>query len=237
MQAFKDMLDAIGIGWLVKPVAIIIVLGGIAHLSPWIIGPAKGIAAVARRGDLPPAMGRLSRNQIPTTGLVVQAIGGTAFSLLFLFLPNANTSYGILTAMTAQVIIVRYILLFAALIKLRYSKPDVERSYRLPGGKPGAWLICGAGIFGCSFAFIAGVLSARRLGHMGQPRRSPTTGSSSAGSSCSRCHRSSSASSNVTAGPSSPRTRVQRSSRARRLSNSVRLARLPGRGLQAPSPS
>ena len=126
---------------------------------------------MARRGDLPPAMGRLSRNQIPTTGLVVQAIGGTAFSLLFLFLPNANTSYGILTAMTAQVIIVRYILLFAALIKLRYSKPDVERSYRLPGGKPGAWLICGAGIFGCSFAFIAGVLSARRLGHMGQAQK------------------------------------------------------------------
>ncbi len=156
MQAFKDMLDAIGVGWLVKPVAIIIVLGGVAHLSPWIIGPAKGIAAVARRGYLPPAMGRLSRNQIPTTGLIVQAIGGTLFSLLFLFLPNANTSYGILTAMTAQVIIVMYVLMFSALIRLRYSQPEVDRSYRLPGGKPGAWLICGAGIFGCAFAFVAG---------------------------------------------------------------------------------
>jgi len=156
MQAFKDMLDAIGIGWLVKPVAIVIVLGGIAHLSPWIIGPAKGLAAVARHGYLPPALGRLSRNRIPTTGLVVQAIGGTVFSLLFLFLPNANTSYGILTAMTAQVIIVMYILMFSALVKLRYSQPGVERSYRLPGGKPGAWLICGAGVFGCAFAFVAG---------------------------------------------------------------------------------
>lgn len=88
--------------------------------------------------------------------LIVQAIGGTLFSLLFLFLPNANTSYAILTAMTAQVIIVMYVLMFSALIRLRYSQPEVDRSYRLPGGKPGAWLICGAGIFGCAFAFVAG---------------------------------------------------------------------------------
>lgn len=156
MQAFQDMLDAVGIGWLVKPIAVILVVGGIAHLSPWIIGPAKGIAAVARRGYLPPAMGRLSKNQIPVTGLVVQGIGGTLFSLLFLFLPNANTSYGILTAMTAQVIIVMYVLMFASVIKLRYSKPEVERSYRLPGGKVGVWVVGAAGIAGCAFAFVAG---------------------------------------------------------------------------------
>jgi amino acid transporter len=140
----------------VKPVAILLVFGGIAHLSPWIIGPAKGIAAVARRGYLPPAMGRLSPNKIPVGGLVIQGIGGTVFSLLFLFLPNANTSYGILTAMTAQVIIVMYVLMFAAVIKLRYTQPDTERSYRLPGGKPGVWLVCGAGIAGCLFAFVSG---------------------------------------------------------------------------------
>jgi amino acid transporter len=156
MQAFQDMLDAVGLGWLVKPVAILLVLGGIAHLSPWIVGPAKGLAAVARRGYLPPVLGRLSRNQIPVGGLVVQAIGGTVFSLLFLFLPNANTSYGILTAMTAQVIIVMYVLIFASVLKLRYSQPETDRSYRLPGGKPGVWLICGAGILGCLFAFVSG---------------------------------------------------------------------------------
>ena len=156
MQAFKDMLDGVGIGFLVKPVAILLVLGGVAHLSPWILGPAKGLAAVARNGYLPPVLGRLSGNRIPVQGLLVQGVGGTVFCLLFLFLPNANATYGMLTAMTAQVIVVMYVLIFAALIKLRYSQPDTERAYRIPGGRIGVWVVGGAGILACAFAFVCG---------------------------------------------------------------------------------
>ena len=35
-----------------------------------------------------------------------------------------------------------YIVIFPALIKLRYSHPDVHRPYRVPGGKVGVWA-CG----------------------------------------------------------------------------------------------
>ncbi len=156
MQAFEDMLKAVGLGSLVRPVAILLVLGGVAHLSPWILGPAKGLAAVARRGSLPPVLGELSRNRIPIKGLVVQGLGGTAFCLLFLFLPNANATYGILTAMTAQVIVIMYALIFAAAIRLRLTHPDVERAYRIPGGHVGVWLVGGAGIVSCLFAFVCG---------------------------------------------------------------------------------
>jgi amino acid transporter len=156
MQAFQDMLDGVGIGFLVKPVAILLVLGGVAHLSPWILGPAKGLASVARQGYLPPALGRMSGNRIPVQGLIVQALGGTVFCLLFLFLPNANATYGMLTAMTAQVIVVMYVLIFAALIKLRYTQPDTPRAYRVPGGKVGVWITGGAGILACAFAFVCG---------------------------------------------------------------------------------
>jgi amino acid transporter len=156
MQAFTDMLDAVGIGFLVRPVAILLVLGGVAHLSPWILGPAKGLAAVARRGFLPPILGELSGNRIPVKGLVVQGAGGTLFCLLFLFLPNANATYGILTAMTAQVIVIMYLLVFATVIRLRYTQPWKERAYRVPGGKPGIWLVGRGGIVACLFAFVCG---------------------------------------------------------------------------------
>jgi glutamate:GABA antiporter len=156
MQAFQDMLDKLGIGGLVKPVAILLVLGGVAHLLPWLLGPAKGLAAVARRGHLPPLLGRESRNHIPVQGLIVQGIGGTVFCLLFLFLPNANATYGALTAMTAQVIVIMYVLIFASVIRLRYTQPHAERAYRIPGGTVGVWLVGGAGIFACAFAFVAG---------------------------------------------------------------------------------
>jgi amino acid transporter len=156
MQATQDMMDRLGIGELVKPVAILLVLGGVAHLTPWILGPAKGLAAVARSGHLPPQLGRMSRNRVPVHGLIVQAIGGSAFCLLFLFLPDANTTYGALTAMTAQVIVIMYLLIFASVIRLRYAQPDTERAYRIPGGTPGVWLVAGAGIVACAFAFVAG---------------------------------------------------------------------------------
>lgn len=156
MQAFTDMFDKFGLGELVRPVAILLVLGGIAHMIPWILGPAKGLAAVARHGYLPPALGRMSRNHVPVQGLVVQAIGGTVFALLFLFLPNANATYGILTAVTAQVIVIMYALIFAAVIRLRYTQPEAERAYRIPGGKLGVWLAGGGGIAACAFAFVTG---------------------------------------------------------------------------------
>ena len=156
MQAFQDMLESLGVGGLVKPVAILLVLGGVAHLLPWLLGPAKGLAAVARTGHVPPVLGRMNRNEIPVQGLVVQGIGGTIFCLLFLFLPNANATYGALTAMTAQVIVIMYVLIFASVIRLRYTQPDTERAYRIPGGRAGVWLVGGAGIFACAFAFVAG---------------------------------------------------------------------------------
>jgi amino acid transporter len=156
MQAFTDMFDKLGLDELVRPVAILLVLGGIAHMIPWILGPAKGLAAVARRGYLPPALGTMSRNKVPVQGLVVQAIGGTVFCLLFLFLPNANATYGILTAVTAQVIVIMYALIFASVLRLRYTQPATERAYRIPGGKLGVWLVSGGGIAACAFAFVTG---------------------------------------------------------------------------------
>jgi amino acid transporter len=156
MQAFQDMLESLGVGGLVKPVAILLVLGGVAHLLPWLLGPAKGLAAVARTGHVPPALGRMSKNHIPVQGLIVQGIGGTVFCLLFLFLPNANATYGALTAMTAQVIVIMYVLIFASVIRLRYTQPDTERAYRIPGGMAGVWLVGSAGIFACAFAFVGG---------------------------------------------------------------------------------
>src|SRR5262249_21229940 len=37
---------------------------------------------------------------------------------------------------------VAYLTIFPTLIKLRYTRPDVPRPYRIPGGMAGAW-ICG----------------------------------------------------------------------------------------------
>ena len=95
--------------------------------------------------------------------LIFQGIGGTIFSLLFLLVPDVSTSYWMLSAVTAQIVIIMYALMFAAVIRLRYTQPDTPRPYRIPGGKPGVWLVCGVGILGCVVSFILGFIPPSQL--------------------------------------------------------------------------
>ncbi len=44
--------------------------------------------------------------------------------------------------------------MYAAGISLRYSQPNLPRSYRVPGGNVGMWAIAGIGFLAVLFAFI-----------------------------------------------------------------------------------
>ncbi|MGH9025407.1 MAG: amino acid permease [Acidimicrobiia bacterium] len=163
MELFDTVLHKLNVEWLLRPLALIIALGGIAHLAPWILGPAKGVSTVAREGYAPSRLGRENRAEVPVVLLVIQGLGGTLFSLLFLFVPNVSTSYWMLSAVTAQIIIIMYALMFASVIRLRYSQPETPRPYRIPGGKAGVWLVAGVGLLGCVFSFYLGFLPPSQL--------------------------------------------------------------------------
>ena len=60
------------------------------------------------------------------------------------------------TFLNVQVIVIMYVLIFAAVLRLRYTQPATERAYRIPGGKPGVWLASGGAIAACAFAFVTG---------------------------------------------------------------------------------
>jgi glutamate:GABA antiporter len=163
MELFSSVLQKLSLGWLLAPLALVVALGGVAHLTPWILGPAKGVAAVAQEGLAPRRFGRVNRNDVPVSLLVVQGIGGSVFALLFLFVPSVSTSYWMLSAVTAQIIIVMYALMFAAVIKLRYAEPDTPRPYRIPGGVPGVWVVGGIGLLGCVASFLLGFIPPSQL--------------------------------------------------------------------------
>ena len=59
--------------------------------------------------------------------------------------------------MTAELSCIFYILLFATLIKLKFSKPNVIRAYTIPGGVPGAVIVGMVGILTSLFVFIVGL--------------------------------------------------------------------------------
>ncbi|WP_292370993.1 amino acid permease [Methanoregula sp. UBA64] len=158
MQAIQYFFDAAGIAWLVGPMALLITLGGVVNLAAWLIGPAKGLGIVAEEGNMPPIFDRTNKYGAPVAVLLIQALIGSVVSLLYVFLPSVNQAYWILSAMTVELLCIVYILVFAALIKLRYSKPDTPRPFKIPGGMIGVWIVGGLGLFGTVLSFIVGLM-------------------------------------------------------------------------------
>jgi putative glutamate/gamma-aminobutyrate antiporter len=156
LQAFSYFVNAYGMGWLTPFMAILIAIGALGAMSTWMVGPSRGLLAAAQSGDLPPSLRKINRHGMPVTLLVVQGIIVSILSLVFLLMPSVNSAFWILSAMVAQVYLIMYILMFAAAIKLRYKKPDVERAYKIPGGKRGIWIVAGTGIVASAFAIIIG---------------------------------------------------------------------------------
>jgi amino acid transporter len=158
MQAIQYFFTALGIPQAVAPMAILITIGGVVSLAAWLIGPALGLGVVAQEGNMPPIFNRTNKYGSPVAVLLIQALIGTFVSLLYVFLPSVNQAYWILSAMTVELLCIVYVLVFASVIKLRYSKPDAPRPFKIPGGIPGIWIIGGMGAFGVIFAFIVGLM-------------------------------------------------------------------------------
>jgi glutamate:GABA antiporter len=158
MQAIQYFFNAAHIPGAVAPMAVLITIGGVVSLAAWLIGPAKGLGVVAEEGNLPPVFNRTNKYGSPVAVLFIQAMIGTFVSLLYVFLPSVNQAYWILSAMTVELLCIVYLLVFASLIKLRYSRPDAPRPFKIPGGIPGIWLIGGMGAFGVIFAFVVGLM-------------------------------------------------------------------------------
>ncbi|HTX84913.1 MAG TPA: amino acid permease [Streptosporangiaceae bacterium] len=156
LQAFQVFFNKFGVGWLTRPMSLLIFAGGIALLSTWMYGPARGFMRASFEGDFPRAFQGHNKQLAPTSVLWIQAGVGTLFALLFLFEPTVSSAYWILSALTTQLLVIMYVLMFAAVIRLRYTQPDRPRPYKIPGGKLGVWLMAGLGVAGCVFAFYVG---------------------------------------------------------------------------------
>jgi amino acid transporter len=154
MQAFQAFLTAFNLEWLLAPLALLVALGGIALLQSWLAGPALGLGEVANRGLMPPFFRRMNKRGAPTGVLILQAVLGTFISMLYLFIPSVSAAYWILSAMTVLLLCIVYLFVFAALIRLRITQPEVPRAFKIPVGMPGVWLAGGLGFLACAFTFF-----------------------------------------------------------------------------------
>jgi len=163
MEAFKAFFAHYGLEWVLPVMGVLLIIGAVAEVNSWIIGPVKGLYATSIHGNLPPVFQNLNKHGMPTHLLLFQAIIVSIASLVFLRMPSLSASYWILSALSAQSYLVMYILMFISAIKLRYSKPHVPRAYRVPYQKKGIWLASSMGILASLFAIFIGFVPPAQL--------------------------------------------------------------------------
>jgi putative glutamate/gamma-aminobutyrate antiporter len=168
-QAFEDMLGVFSLDWATPIISLLLAYGALTLVITWMVGPSKGIREVAGDGYLPKYMNKTNDHGMPTGTLIIQGIISSVLTLNVLFMPTVSGAFWIMSALAIQLYLVMYLLMFAAAIKLRYSQPDVERPYRIPGGKPGMWIVSGVAFATSVFVFIFGFIpteSVRESGTM-----------------------------------------------------------------------
>ena len=163
IEAFRHFLDAYNLSWALPIVAIMMVIGSMGMISTWIAGPPKGLLATALHGELPPFLQKTNKYRMPVNILLVQAIIVTFLALVFLYMPNISSSYRMLLLLTSQLYILMYILMFISAIVLRYKKPKVKRTFKVPFQNKGMWFFALLGIIACLFGLALGFFPPKEL--------------------------------------------------------------------------
>ncbi|WP_171162166.1 APC family permease [Streptomyces sp. I05A-00742] len=164
MQAFQGFFDHFGVGWLTKVTGVLLVAAALGGMLTWLAGPSRGLLLVARQeGYLPPALQKLNRHGVPRNILVAQGALTTVIALLYAFLPDVSSAYWIFSVITTQLYLVVYLLMFAAVVRLRRLHPDRPRGFRVPAVR----LVAGVGFASSLAAMCIGFVPPEQFG--GQP--------------------------------------------------------------------
>ena len=158
IDAYGIFFNAYNISWFTPVIAILIILGSLNGAAAWIIGPARGLLVASQDNDLPRFFSKLNNKNMPIGILLTQGVIVTVLCTIFFIMPSVNSSYWVLSNLTAQLALLFYIFMFAAAIRLRYKHAAIKRVYRIPGGLFGMWLVAGIGIATCVGAIILGFL-------------------------------------------------------------------------------
>lgn len=142
-----------GFGYVFAALIIIMLIGTGAV---WLDGANRVQAASALDGAAPKWLGRFSKAGTPIASNLAFAVSASVF-VFFVFMITGGSLVNFFTVMIALAIssaALCYLFVIPALLVLRKKHPDVERPYRVPGGKLGAWV---AVILTEAFVVVTGI--------------------------------------------------------------------------------
>jgi amino acid transporter len=128
--------------------------------TTWIMGADRSQAVAGYDGAGPRILGLFSKRW--GTPIVVNLLSGivsTITMVLAIELTGGNSEKYFSAVLNVVLLFTTfsYIIVFPALIKLRFSHGHVHRPYRVPGGMVGVWVCAGLTTFWAAFASLVGI--------------------------------------------------------------------------------
>lgn len=158
IQAFTNFFEKYHISWIIPVITVMLLLGSLGQIISWVISPAKGLLHAAELGFLPEFFAKKNDKGMPSHILLTQAGLVSVVCLAFLLMPSVNGSYWLLTALSTQLYMLMYVLMFLAAICLKYKLKQQPNSFTIPGGKAGMWAACLLGLIGCAITIAVGFI-------------------------------------------------------------------------------
>ncbi len=158
VQTLDRLCSLYNVSWLLPPAALLVAFGAAGQVSTWVVGPIKGLWAAGKEGNLPPFWQKANKNGIPRNLLLLQATLISVIGFSFIFVPDIDFTFLVLTDIAVLLYAIMYCLLFISAIRLRYTRPAVHRAYRVPGGNCGMWVVAGTGLLTMAACFVIGFI-------------------------------------------------------------------------------
>ncbi|MBT4963960.1 MAG: amino acid permease [Francisellaceae bacterium] len=164
MQGLKIFFEYINMPQMLPVFGSCVILGALCSVSTWILGPAKGLLAVAADDHgLPSFFAKTNKYGAPVNILLLQSVIVTILSALYILLAEVETAYLLLTQLTAILALIMYIIMFSSAVWLRKKAPNKKRPFKIAGGKFGMAITAGSGITICLFAMLVSFLPPSQL--------------------------------------------------------------------------
>ncbi len=157
-EAFHRLFMVMQVEFLTIPVCLLLCLGAITTVFTWLLGPSRGLWQTAHEGLLPHFFAKVNKNHIPVNILLIQAGLISLLASVVLIMPSIGSAFWVFMALSAQLYMIMYLLMFAAAWQLRRKHPELPRPFKIPGNLWGIGTVCFLGMATALLAMLAGYI-------------------------------------------------------------------------------
>jgi amino acid transporter len=156
LQGIEHAASAIGFGWIVFPMAILMIMNAAGNTSAWLSGAARIPYVIGIDKYLPSSLGTVHpKHNTPHVALIVQGVASSLVIVIAAIGSSVGDMYLFLLQTTVVLQLIPYVYMFAALIKVRATYNNENAYFKnkivtLAAGFIGG----GMTIFGIAFAFV-----------------------------------------------------------------------------------